>query len=351
MLSQTLIDLMEKGHLPDSAIRYGIRRLCAERLKSLSSGSLETDQLALNAYVENLRKLPLAVHTKEANEQHYELPPQFFNLVLGKHRKYSSCYFAKGNETLTEAETDSLELTVKRAELENGQRILELGCGWGSLSLFMASKFPEASITAISNSAPQREFIEGEAKSRGIKNLTVLTRNIVDVIELEKEFPRFDRVVSVEMFEHLKNYALLFERISHWLKPEGKLFAHVFTHKTYAYPFEVEGEDNWMGKYFFTGGQMPSHGLFLRFQDHLAIQNQWAWDGRHYAQTSEEWLNNLDSHRTAVMGLFKEVYGKDSERWFNRWRVFFLSCAELFGYDQGQEWGVSHYLFRNRSPK
>ncbi len=329
MISTTLIDLMEKGHLPDPAIRYGIRRLCAERLRTLQTGSLEADQVAFNRYVEDLKKMPLAVFTQAANEQHYELPPRFFKLVLGKHHKYSSCYYENGNETLEEAETAALEITCQRAELRNGLRILELGCGWGSLSLFMAAKYPDSTVVAISNSAPQRQYIEGEAQRRGIKNLQILTRNIVDVESLEKEFPLFDRVVSVEMFEHLKNYEMLFERISRWLTPDGKLFVHVFTHKSYSYPFETEGEDNWMGKYFFTGGQMPAHSLFLRFPKHLAIENHWAWDGRHYSLTSEAWLKNLDAHREEIMGLFKEVYGDD----------------------QGQEWGVSHYLFQNRGQK
>jgi len=348
-MSSWVMEAMERGLIPDPVVRYGIRRLCGERLRSLTLGDPVREREEMNRYVEALKKSPIAIHTREANEQHYELPPEFFLLCLGKNRKYSSAYYPEGCRSLDEAEDAALNATMERAEIRDGMRILELGCGWGSLTLALARKFPNASIIALSNSRDQREFIEGEALRQGISNLRILTRNIVEVEDLRAEFGAFDRVVSVEMFEHLRNYQELFSRISDWLTPEGKLFVHVFTHKKFAYFFETEGEDNWMGRYFFTGGQMPSHDLFLNFQESLSLEKQWAWDGTHYGRTSEDWLKNLDRNRDRVLSIFEKTYGKaEAKRWFQRWRVFFLSCAELFNYRNGKEWGVSHYLFRNQ---
>jgi cyclopropane-fatty-acyl-phospholipid synthase len=261
-----MINAMEKGLIPDPALRFGIRRLCRERLEQLQKPSLDLLQKNASDYLRDLKWAPLAVNTEDANRQHYEVPAEFFTLVLGKNRKYSSAFWPEGCVSLDEAEDVALATTMSRAELADGMKILELGCGWGSLTLAMARKFPNASIVAISNSASQRMSIEERAKAQGLGNIKILTRNVVDVVNLDQEFGLFDRVVSVEMFEHLRNYEILFERISKWLKPEGKLFTHIFTHRQFSYLFETEGEDNWMGKYFFTGGQMPSHNLLSFFK-------------------------------------------------------------------------------------
>jgi cyclopropane-fatty-acyl-phospholipid synthase len=343
------IKAMENGHIPDTAIRFGIRKLCKQRLDELHVSSLQEKQQKAEEYKTSLVNSPLAVHTKDANEQHYELPPEFFLNVLGKNLKYSSCFYAPETKNLDEAEDLALKISCERAQIKDGMRILELGCGWGSLTLHMAKTYPQSKIVAISNSAPQKAFIDEQAKKRGLTNILVLTRDISQLESLALEFDSFDRVMSIEMFEHFKNYEKLLSKISDVLSPEGKLFVHIFTHKEYSYPFEVEGEDNWMGKYFFTGGQMPSHHLLYSFQKDLILQNSWAWDGVHYQKTSEDWLKNMDKNADLIKNIFDKTYGKESVQWFNRWRVFFLSCAELFGYDKGQEWGVSHYLFSKRS--
>jgi cyclopropane-fatty-acyl-phospholipid synthase len=351
-MNSFLIQAMENGTLPDALIRFGIRKLCRERLRDITEADPEKRLAKRRAYLRMLRDSPLAVATQEANEQHYEVPAAFFDLVLGSHKKYSSAHFSRKDLTLDQAEAEALEITMKRANLQDGQKILELGCGWGSLTLAMAGKFPGAGITAISNSNSQREWILAKAKDAGLANVQVLTRNIVDVTGLEREFGCFDRVVSVEMFEHLRNYELLFSRISQWLKPDGELFVHIFTHRDASYLFETAGEDNWMGRYFFTGGQMPAQDLFLDFQKDLELVDQWAWPGTHYGETSERWLQNLDRHREAVLKIFRQTYGeKDHQVWFQRWRIFFMACAELFNFDQGREWGVTHYRFINRKPR
>lgn len=346
-----VINAMESGILPDFMIRGGIRKLCRVRLDSFRSLSPEKQSELENKYIENLKRSRIADSTDDANKQHYELPPAFFLQVLGKNLKYSSGFWPEGCQDLDESERIALDETCRRAELKDGQKILELGCGWGSLTLTMARKFPNSRIVVISNSGPQKLFIEDRARKEGLHNVQILTRNMAEVESLEKEFPLFDRVVSVEMFEHMKNYELLMERISRWLAPEGKLFVHIFTHKEYSYPFETEGEDNWMGKYFFTGGQMPSHHLLARFQKDFLLEEDWKWNGMHYSKTSEAWLTNMDHQRDLIMPILSEVYGpKNSTLWFQRWRIFFMACAELFGYRQGEEWGVSHYRFVSRRP-
>jgi len=351
-MQKLLIEAMERGYLTDSLIRFGIRRLCQERLDSLKVISGSDVNKHEIAYSQSLRQLPLAVHTQEANEQHYELPPDFFKFVLGKNLKYSSSFWDDKCNTLNEAEDAALEISINRAELQDGMRILELGCGWGSLTLAMAKKFPNSKIISLSNSAPQRLYIEGELKRLNLSNVQVVTRNIMNTDHLNTEFFPFDRVVSVEMFEHLKNYELLFKMISKWLTPDGKLFAHIFTHQEFSYPFEVEGESNWMGKYFFTGGQMPSRKLFDFFQNNLKIEKQWVWEGTHYGKTAEAWLKNMDAHSYEIKKLFDQTYGvNSSKRWVQRWRVFFMSCAELFNYRLGSEWGVSHYLFHQKEKR
>jgi cyclopropane-fatty-acyl-phospholipid synthase len=347
MIAQ-FINAMEKGQIPDSAIRFGIRKLCKVRLDELQTNSLEEKTDKYRKYRQLLIDSPLAVHTNKANEQHYEVPAEFYLNSLGKNLKYSSCYWAPDTNTLDEAEELALNISVERAQIKDGMRILELGCGWGSLTLYMAKNFPNSKIVAISNSASQKIHIDSEAKKRGLNNILILTRDISQLESLAVEFESFDRVMSIEMFEHFKNYELLLSKIADVLSPGGKLFVHIFTHKDYSYPFETEGEDNWMGKYFFTGGQMPSHQLLMTFQRDLILKDNWAWDGTHYQKTSNAWLENMDKNAYKIRPVFDKVYGDQSVQWFNRWRVFFMACAELFGYEKGQQWGVSHYLFEKR---
>lgn len=333
---QIAIDWMERGLLPDAAVRFGIRRLLRQRLQELREAGSDGQQ----RFLASLREGPIAQATEQANRQHYEVPAAFFRQIMGKHMKYSACLWEPPVETLDEAEAAMLALTCRRAGLADGQRILELGCGWGSLSLWMARQYPGASILAMSNSHGQRAYIEAEAARQGLSNLRVVTE---DINRFEPE-PGFDRIVSVEMFEHLHNYQALFRRLAGWLRDDGQMFLHVFSHRQYAYPFETEGEDNWMGRYFFTGGLMPSEDLFERVQDEFVVSARWRVNGLHYAKTCEAWLQNQDRNGAAIKSLFAEVYGADAERWFHRWRVFFMACAELFAYRGGEEWGVTHCL-------
>lgn len=343
------INAMENGYIPDSAIRFGIRQLLKKRLDGLQAPTLEKRQESSQKYVDHLRSLPLAIHTADANEQHYELPAEFFLLSLGKNLKYSCSYWDNKTKTLEAAEEAALEITMKRAELTDGIKILELGCGWGSLTLAMAKKFPNSQITAVSNSASQKVFIDSEAKKRNLSNVKILTRDVSQIETWASELETFDRVVSIEMFEHFKNYERLIKKISDLLNPQGKLFVHIFTHKEFSYPFETEGDDNWMGKYFFTGGQMPAHHLLYSFQKDLQLQHSWQWDGTHYEKTCNAWLAKMDHNAQEIKAVFAKTYGKDSFQWFNRWRVFHMACAELFAYENGQQWAVSHYLFNKKN--
>jgi cyclopropane-fatty-acyl-phospholipid synthase len=337
------IDLCEQGLVPDFLTRQGIRKLCQQRLQDERFDELQQADERYRKMLIDLKKSPIAIETAAANEQHYEVPTRFFELCLGKRLKYSSCYYATGNETLDEAEVAMLQLYSERADLQDGHQILELGCGWGSLTLWMAEKYPHAKITAVSNSATQRAHIEAQCEKRGWKHVRVIT---CDVNQLELDQSQFDRVVSVEMFEHMRNYQTLLQRISSWLKPSGKLFVHIFCHRTVMYPFETEGESNWMGKYFFTGGIMPAADTLLHFQDHLSIQQRWFLSGVHYEKTSNHWLDNQDANKEEIMKIMASTYGQaEAKRWFNRWRMFWLACAELFGYENGNQWGVAHYLF------
>jgi len=338
-----LIDLCERGLIPDPLTRFGIRRLCAQRLREEHADDAVAAWARFQMLLDELRQSPLAIETEAANRQHYEVPARFFELCLGRRLKYSSCYYPRGDETLDQAEEAMLALYGERAELQDGQRILELGCGWGSLTLWMAERYPNARITGVSNSHSQREHILGQAAARGLSNVEIITCD-VNRLELDR---RFDRVVSIEMFEHLRNYASLFQRISSWLAAEGKLFVHIFCHRELMYPFETEGEDNWMGRYFFTGGLMPAADTFLHFQQHLNLEQQWRLSGTHYQRTANHWLANQDRHRDEVLRVLEGVYGPvEAKRWHQRWRMFWMACAELFGYRSGNEWLVAHYRFR-----
>lgn len=340
------LKLVESGLIPDQAIRAAIRALSKKRL--IQEGRYDPEQAA-QRYMDVLNMLKsseIAVATDKANEQHYELPTEFFQAVLGKRLKYSACYFPNEKTTLDEAEENALQLYAERAQLKDGQHILELGCGWGSLTLWMAEHYPNAKITAVSNSATQRQHIQAQARVRGFSNLKVIT---CDVNVLELEPASFDRVVSVEMFEHVRNYQRLFEKIQGWLKADGLLWCHIFCHRFLHYPFEIKSEYDWMSKYFFTGGLMPSASTFLHFQQHLELSQHWQWSGTHYEKTANAWLDNMDRQQAELKPLFQQVYGNDAAAWWQRWRIFFMACAELFGLEQGQEWVVGHFLFKKKS--
>jgi cyclopropane-fatty-acyl-phospholipid synthase len=338
-----LTGLAERGLLPDALLRLGIRRQCEARLREESAGGVEAQAKRFSERIVGLSRSPVALHVDAANRQHYEVPAAFFQDCLGARLKYSSCYYPTGRETLDQAEEAMLSLYGERAQLADGQDILELGCGWGSLTLWMAERLPGARITAVSNSNSQREYIMAQCRARGLKNVTVLTR---DVNQLVLDPGSFDRCVSIEMFEHMRNYARLMQRIQQWLRPEGKLFVHIFVHRTLMYPFETEGEDNWMGRHFFTGGLMPAADTLLHFQQHLRLQQRWLVDGTHYERTANHWLERQDQNRDAVMAVLRAGYGDAAAAlWFQRWRMFWMACAELFGYQQGQQWMVAHYLF------
>lgn len=334
--------LIEKNKVPDLLLRQGIRKLLKQRLADENKGNVEAQQAHLMALIGKLKASPIAVNTADANQQHYEVPTQFYRYCLGKNLKYSSCYFKEGVTDLDTAEDNMLALTCERAELADGQSVLELGCGWGSLSLYMAEKFPGGTFKVVSNSRTQKLHIDEQAEKRGIKNLTVITADM-NTFTIDEQF---DRVVSVEMFEHMRNYTLLLKKAASFLKPDGKLFIHIFTHKEYAYLFEVVDDSDWMSKYFFTGGIMPSDDLMFYFNDDLVVEKHWHINGTHYGKTAEAWLKNQDAHKAEIMPLFVETYGKEQAlKWWVYWRIFYMACAELWNYNNGNEWIVSHYLF------
>jgi len=339
------INWTEQGLVPDSVIRAGIRRLLKQRLAQIRAD--DTDQAAAltEAFVTSMAQAPIAPVPDKANEQHYEVPAAFFRHTLGPYRKYSACYWPEGVTTLAYAEAVALRTTCERAGLRDGMDILELGCGWGSLTLWMAERYPASRITAVSNSRSQREYILAQATARGLRNLNVLTADMNDF----HSDARFDRIVSVEMFEHMRNWPALFARVGSWLRPGGQFFMHVFAHRTVPYAFEVKDSGDWMSQYFFSGGMMPSDDLALRFQDELRLVRRWRWDGTHYEKTANAWLANADRQREELLPVLAAVYGDDAAAWLQRWRIFFMACAELFGYNGGQEWWVSHYLFERRA--
>ncbi len=338
----SLIHLAEKGLIPDPLILIGIRSLCKKRLHWANKLGSELVEAHHQKWVEILANSPIALVPEKANEQHYEVPPQFFEKVLGDKLKYSSGYWKEGTTSLDQSEIDMLDLTIKRSDIKDGMNILELGCGWGSLTCYMGNLFPKASITAVSNSHDQKIYIDSKCKKLGLNNIQVITSdmNIFNTNE------SFDRVISIEMFEHMRNYHKLLNRISKSLKSNGKLFIHIFSHQTLVYPFVDQGPSDWMAREFFSGGLMPSHRLLLHFQNDLKINNIWRLSGKHYSKTSWAWLSKMDKNKKEILEIFSQTYGPENASiWWHRWRIFFMSCAELFGMNKGNEWGVSHYLF------
>jgi len=350
-MTSLAMQLLERDLVPDFLIRRRIRALLGARLRAEDQRDPERQQQRLIDFIRKLNQSPVAIETAAANQQHYEVPTEFYQRVLGPHLKYSSGYFPRPDvapaENLEAAEKRMLTLTCERARLDDGQRILELGCGWGSLSLWMAANYPGSKITAVSNSRTQKLHIDAQARARNLANLEVIT---CDVNELA--FPGgtlFDRVVSVEMFEHMRNYDTLLARVASWMAPAATLFIHIFTHREYAYPFEVLDDTDWMARYFFTGGIMPSDDLLLYFQRDVRILEHWQVPGWHYQLTSAAWLQNMDRQRAELMPVLARAYGEaDALRWWVYWRVFFMACEELWGYADGREWLVSHYLFEKR---
>jgi len=342
-MQNTALNLTEKGLLPDAVVRAGIRHQLRERLREIIADDIEHSADIEHALIKSMSMAHIAEVPELANAQHYEVPAEFFDAVLGMHNKYSCAYWPEGVDNLDQAEDAALLETVYRAAIYNGQRILELGCGWGSLSLYMASRFPDSSIVAVSNSHSQAAYIRKQAKKRGLDNLEVITSDMNDFTPEGV----FDRVVSVEMFEHMRNWQTLFDKVNSWLQPNGQFFMHIFVHRNTPYLFEDNGPADWMSRHFFSGGMMPSADLPFRVNSPLQFERRWFWAGNHYAKTCNAWLELMDSKKAQLKPLFQETYGKDfAEIWWQRWRIFFMACAELFAYNDGQEWFVGHYLFR-----
>ena len=346
-ITERLIDLAERGFVPDFVLRAGIRKLLKKRLATVSSGNCEWQQQVLSQLIQEFSSGPIAPLPEKANEQHYEVGADVFRYTLGKRFKYSCCYFDSTTRDLDTAEEAALQITCDRAEICDGMSILELGCGWGSLTLWMCEKFPDAKITAVSNSASQREYILQMARSKGIDaNLHVITCDMNDF-----QAPAvYDRIISVEMFEHMRNYRTLMHRIDSWLNPGGKLFVHIFCNRDFTYEFNDRSSEDWMSRYFFSGGVMPGDDLLLRFQEDLSVQQHWRWNGKHYQQTADAWIANMDRNKEQLLKVMAAQYSNEEAiRWFNRWRIFYMACSELFGYQNGEQWWVSHYLFAKSS--
>ena len=337
------VDWTETGLVPDSVIRAGIRRLLERKLREIHAGDVEKAAIIKNRFVTMMDESPIALVPHLANEQHYEVPAAFFSEVLGRHRKYSCCYWPKGVEDLDAAEEAALQVTVERAGIEDGMKILDLGCGWGSLSLWIAEHFPNATVTSVSNSASQRDYIMSAAGNRGLDNIEV---HVCDMNDFAAP-GTYHRIVSLEMFEHMRNYPELFRRISRWLEPNGRFFMHIFCHRTTPYEYIDKGPADWMSRHFFSGGIMPSADLPMRIGGDLSVEKHWQWNGDHYARTLRAWLDKMDARKGAVMPILEETYGKEqADRWRMRWRIFFMACEELFAYNGGREWYVSHYLLK-----
>ncbi|HSR32798.1 MAG TPA: cyclopropane-fatty-acyl-phospholipid synthase family protein [Anaerolineae bacterium] len=344
-MSLWYVRLVETNRVPDWLVRMALRRSLARTLKRRYRASLEDRSAEKRALIERLGQSPIAIHTDDPNRQHYEVPSEFFRAVLGKRLKYSCCYWPDGSTTLDEAEEAMLRLTCQRAGLEDGMEVLDLGCGWGSLSLWIAAQYPNCRVLAVSNSRTQRKYIEAQCRTSGCHNVEVIT---ADVVEFEAE-RRFDRVLSIEMFEHMKNYELLMARIASWLKPEGRLFVHIFSHREFAHEFDASNPTDWMAQTFFTGGTMPSDDLLLYFQHDLELIDHWCVDGTHYTRTLRAWLEKLDRHITEVRPIMAQTYGpENATRWLANWRLFFLVCSEVWNLGGGREYLVSHYLFGKR---
>jgi cyclopropane-fatty-acyl-phospholipid synthase len=338
-LVSTALQAFEGAPLPDPVRKAAIQVLVAGARRQAAQAGAEADA----AFARQMAERPIAEHADAANEQHYEVPAAFFQACLGPRLKYSSCLYAPG-DTLGQAEDRALAETVAHADLQDGQRILELGCGWGSLSLWMARTLPGARITSVSNSASQGEFIRARAAAEGLTNLTVITADMNDFTP--PDAGRYDRVVSVEMFEHMANWRALLGRVKTWLKPDGRLFIHIFTHRTGPYRFDVEDQADWIAQHFFAGGVMPSHNLMRQFPDIFTVEEDWRWSGAHYQKTALHWLENYDRNIAAIRPVLRAVYGDKAVLWRRRWRLFFLATAGLFGHRGGQEWGVSHYRLK-----
>jgi cyclopropane-fatty-acyl-phospholipid synthase len=334
----SLIGSAERVPLPDLVIRAAIARLCSRTAARLAAGNAGSDA----SFAKAMAARAIAEHTETANVQHYEVPADFFGHVLGANRKYSSCFYRGPASTLQEAEEEALRQTIAHADLADGRSILELGCGWGSLSLQMARQFPNSQIVAVSNSHSQRMYVQGEGAARGLKNLCVVTADM-NGFDPKRQF---DRIVSVEMFEHMMNWRKLLGRLRSWLKPDGRFLMHIFTHRSGAYLFDRTDKEDWIAQHFFTGGVMPSHHLIRQFADLFELEKEWRWSGEHYQRTALDWLKNFDAHRSEIEAVLRPVYGDDANLWLRRWRWFFLATAGLFGYAGGSEWGVSHYRMK-----
>lgn len=343
-MSNRLQSLAESGYLPDCFIRFGIRQLLKARLREFDWDAQAISD-RLRQFTRHMREARIAELPHKANDQHYEVPAAFFERVLGQHLKYSCGYWQNESENLDQSEHNALTATVDHARLQDGQQVLELGCGWGSLTLHMAKTFPNSEITAVSNSASQADFIRRQVKHHELCNVQIVT---ADMNTFEAD-GRFDRVVSVEMFEHMRNWQKLFGRIQRWLQPNGLFLMHIFLHQKQAYLFEDRGASDWMSRHFFSGGMMPCADLPLLCGSGFDCLDRWYWSGQHYQKTSDAWLQNMDNHKVELMPVLESTYGTaDAPLWWNRWRIFFMSCAELFGHNKGNEWFVGHYLFQNR---
>ena len=345
-LTNVIINAIERGWLPDAVTRRLVRRLCKQRLAELRRQ--QSDDAFANSFFKKMTESQVAPVPDKANDQHYELPAEFFELMLGERLKYSCCFFDEPSTKLTQAEEVSLQTVCQRADLSEGMNVLELGCGWGSLTLWMLTHFPKTTVTAVSNSSQQRRLILDRAEALGVADrLNVIT---ADMNHFDIEDNSFDRVVSCEMFEHMRNYRTLMHLIDSWLNPGGKLFVHIFCNRDFTYEFNDRSSEDWMSRYFFSGGVMPGDDLLLRFQEDLSVQQHWRWNGKHYQQTADAWIANMDRNKEQLLKVMAAQYSNEEAiRWFNRWRIFYMACSELFGYQNGEQWWVSHYLFAKSS--